>query len=456
MRSCVLVVAAARTSRIGCVSACMIAACRSQSHACVCVCAVAVVASVHAAISGDLITNLPGYSGNTPSPQYSGMMSVNQNNGRSLHYWFVTSENSPSTDPLVVWFNGGPGCSSLDGFFYEHGPLHFANDTVNSDGVPQLVDNPFRWNLFANVLFVEAPAGVGFSYSQNINDYNTNDNITADDNYRFILNFLQAYPEYQNNTLYISGESYAGIYVPMLAERVMLGNTNLPPNQRINFGGIMVGNGCTGNSVGSCSPQGTRILVEFLYGHGLFSMDLMSQIKANCPDLSNPNTVCSALLSQMSDQVSDVNIYDIYGPCINGGFSEERRNLLSKLKAHRRRTPGNALTKSVGGPDECIDGIMAGVYLNIPAVRQALHVPDQSVIPQWTICTNQVCSPCLCVSVCEHACLCLADAPALADATAHLLISTFIPLSSPGLCFCRCLAYIVSATLRSSTTRPTL
>lgn len=40
---------------------------------------------------------------------------------KNLFYYFVISERNPSKYPVVLWLNGGPGCSSFDGFIYEHG-----------------------------------------------------------------------------------------------------------------------------------------------------------------------------------------------------------------------------------------------------------------------------------------------------------------------------------------------
>ena len=111
----------------------------------------------------------------------------------------------------------GPGCSSLDGFFYEHGAFHVTEPIVNSTGgVPSLYLNPYRWSAIANVVFLEAPAGVGFSYADTPAGTVHNDTGTAADNYAAVAQFLKGFPELATNDLYIAGESYAGAYVPML------------------------------------------------------------------------------------------------------------------------------------------------------------------------------------------------------------------------------------------------
>ena len=68
-----------------------------------------------------LVTYLPGFHGAFPSKHYSGYVTVDERNGRRLFYYLVLSERAPSADPVVLWLNGGPGCSSFDGFVYENG-----------------------------------------------------------------------------------------------------------------------------------------------------------------------------------------------------------------------------------------------------------------------------------------------------------------------------------------------
>ncbi len=85
----------------------------------------AAVQQAHGAPEHALITSIPGFVGPFPSKHYAGYVTVNATHGRSLYYYFVESESNPATDPVVLWLNGGPGCSSFDGFIYEHGTYYY-------------------------------------------------------------------------------------------------------------------------------------------------------------------------------------------------------------------------------------------------------------------------------------------------------------------------------------------
>ncbi|TKS70110.1 Lysosomal protective protein [Collichthys lucidus] len=184
--------------------------------------------------------------------QWSGYLQARP--GKFFHYWFVTSQRDPVKDPLLLWLNGGPGCSSLDGFLSENGPFH-----VNDDGAT-LYENTFSWNKIANVLYVESPAGVGYSYSDD-KDYATDDNQVADDNYRALQSFFSKFPNFTQNEFFIFGESYGGIYAPTLSLRVATGKA------KINLKGFAVGNGISSFALNDQS------LIYFGYYHGLFGED---------------------------------------------------------------------------------------------------------------------------------------------------------------------------------------
>lgn len=107
------------------------------------------------------------------------------------------------------WSNGGPGCSGLMALLTEHGPFR-------PDGSGGLTSFPYAWNRLVNALYIEAPAGVGFSYSLNASDYTTGDARTANDNVMALLQFYERFPQLQSNPLFLSSESYGGHYLPQL------------------------------------------------------------------------------------------------------------------------------------------------------------------------------------------------------------------------------------------------
>jgi len=140
----------------------------------------------------------------------------------------------------------GPGCSSIGyGAASELGPLR-----VVSQGA-ELKFNEYAWNKEANLLFLESPVGVGFSYTNKSSDLdNLNDVFVAEDSYSFLVNWLQRFPEYKDREFYIAGESYAGHYVPQLAELVYERNKDKKGKSNINLKGFIEHNIHNGPSAG--------------------------------------------------------------------------------------------------------------------------------------------------------------------------------------------------------------
>ncbi|KAK6053237.1 serine carboxypeptidase [Cooperia oncophora] len=133
----------------------------------------------------DLVTNLPGLQFETNFKTYSGYLKANADNTWHMHYMLTESKHDPDNDPLLVWFNGGPGCSSYAGLFEELGPFY-----VNFDG-QTLYENKYSWNAKANVLYLESPIGVGYSYDS-VHDsfYQAEDSQTASQNYFALMDFF--------------------------------------------------------------------------------------------------------------------------------------------------------------------------------------------------------------------------------------------------------------------------
>jgi serine carboxypeptidase-like clade 1 len=221
-------------------------------------------------------------------------VTVDEASERSLFYYLALSERDPAADPVVLWLNGGPGCSSFDGFVYENGPFNFE---PGSTLLPRLQLNPYSWSKVSNIMYLDSPAGVGMSYSLNKSDYTTGDLKTAADAHTFLLKVLcfttssccfavyqalcvwnlmrinvllqwfELYPEFHSNPFYISGESYAGVYIPTLADEVVRGiEKGVEP--RINFKGYLIGNAFTDVDYDFNS------FVPFAHGMGLISTDM--------------------------------------------------------------------------------------------------------------------------------------------------------------------------------------
>ncbi|KAK9438526.1 carboxypeptidase Y precursor [Metarhizium brunneum] len=150
---------------------------------------------------------------------------------KHLFYWFFESRNDPAKDPVVLWLNGGPGCSSFFGLFQELGPATIPNE----DLVP--VDNPYSWNSNASVIFIDQPVNVGYSYGTKITG---SSQAAAKDIYAMLTLFFHQFPEYAERDFFVTGESYAGHYIPAIGAELLSHN-----NSNINLKGLAIGNGLT-------------------------------------------------------------------------------------------------------------------------------------------------------------------------------------------------------------------
>ena len=206
---------------------------------------------VSSAPSSDLIVTLPGY-GPPPTRHYSGYLDASdgcdtETNGEvcRLHYWFAEAEGSDSASkPVVLWLNGGPGSSSVYGFLQENGPL-----LINATG--GFMVNPWSWTRESNLLVIESPLGVGYSYCSAQEEdggiCENTDKFTASASRAAIVDFFSSkkFPELANNDFFITGESYAGVYIPTLAKELLDSNAADGAADSVNLVGVAVGDPCT-------------------------------------------------------------------------------------------------------------------------------------------------------------------------------------------------------------------
>ncbi|TKR94707.1 hypothetical protein L596_008964 [Steinernema carpocapsae] len=221
----------------------------------------------------DLVKNIPGLLYNVSFNVYSGYLDAGKHgpnkNDAYMHYMLTESKSNPSTDPILLWLNGGPGCSSFSGAFEEMGPFY-----VNKDG-QTLYENIYAWNSKANVLYLESPIGVGYSFLDGVANYtDANDDQTLQQNFAALNSFFTKFTQYENRKFFIAGESYAGVYLPMLGDAIMSGIINktfVNPN----FAGIAIGNGYM-DIVGL---QNSLVLWSFY--HGRIGLDDWKTLKSD-------------------------------------------------------------------------------------------------------------------------------------------------------------------------------
>ena len=257
--------------------------------------AAAACAAALAAPAADEVKSLPGWKGALPSRTYSGHIAsgwdVEGGVNRTMMMWymFVEAEGvaDPTTMPVLLWSNGGPGASSAFGLFTELGPLQLTGDSL-ATSPPSLFYNPYSWTRLANVLILNGPAPVGFSYctptgpaGDGTSCGSWNDTRTAEFNFNFVNNWFAAFPEFAASPFYIAGESYAGVYVGQLTQMLLDANTPL------NLKGIALGDVCMGTEV-LCGAEsnawsGPWFGLLFAAGQGCISLPTFRAIITACP-----------------------------------------------------------------------------------------------------------------------------------------------------------------------------
>ncbi|KAJ6778879.1 CARBOXYPEPTIDASE [Salix koriyanagi] len=274
----------------------------------------------------DKLLSLPGQP-RVSFQQYAGYVTVDKNQNRALFFYFVEAETDPASKPL------GLAVPPLEQVL----SLSMAPFRPSDGG--SLVRNDYSWNKEANMLYLESPAGVGFSYSANQSFYDlVNDTITAQDNFVFLQNWFLKFPEYKNRDLFIAGESYAGHYVPQLADLIVKSGI------KFNLKGVALGNplfGIDAEIPGAIDPYDVTANVCLSSGASLLGAQ------------NNPLTPRSRLFSS----------------------AESLQEVLSQQKAQENI-------------DLCVQE-ETFVYLNRKDVQESFHAKLVGT-QQWTLCSSVV------------------------------------------------------------------
>ncbi|XP_073008342.1 serine carboxypeptidase-like 26 [Typha latifolia] len=334
--------------------------------------------SLHAQES-DRVFNLPGQPKTPPVSQFSGYITVNKDNGRALFYWFFEAQILPSEKPLLLWLNGGPGCSSIGyGAAAELGPLR-----VKRYGTG-LEFNAHAWNKEANLLFVESPVGVGFSYTNTSSDLiKLDDGFVAEDAYSFLVNWLRRFPQYQAHDFYIAGESYAGHYVPQLAEVIYEHNKDRRTYPYINFKGFIVGNPETDDYFDS------KGLLEYAWSHSVVSDQVYEQAKNVCNfKLLDWSNACNDAMNIIFNEYSEIDIYNIYAPKCN--LAQTSSGTMDQVDETKAKGRVGRRIRMYSGYDPCFSSY-AEDYFNMVDVQRSLHANVSGKINgRWGVCNDSI------------------------------------------------------------------
>jgi carboxypeptidase C (cathepsin A) len=340
--------------------------------------------SIISSIEDDKVKSIPDYS--YRGLLYSGYLDVSP--VKKFHYMFNSAYEDADHKPLLLWLNGGPGCSSLDGWANEHGPMQFKDDG-------KFYLNEFSWNRAANVIYLESPGDVGFSYidSKLDNDLYIDDDVAAEDNLKALLDFFVKFPTMKNKDFYIAGESYGGIYVPMLAHKIVEYNKNLKESQKINLKGILVGNG-----VADWNYDTSPAMYDFIFTHHLTSYE--SRLEYNKYCLLNETfdkQKCKDIETNLEDDIDGINIYDYLRECkipknFKGELSTSSKYYKYAPWAFKKfKTTNEKInlqeSERLYGDAPCFDDTLMENYFNREDVQKALHVTAKR---PFEICSDAV------------------------------------------------------------------
>ena len=261
---------------------------------------------VSAGAGPNRVTSLPGLSGAPTDEMFTGYLSTNDGFGSQLFYWLAKARNpaTPATNtPVVLWLQGGPGCSGGLGWFYENGPYNLNVDQT-------LSVNPYSWNQNAHFLFIDQPIGTGLSTQSNNASYCTTIEQSTKQLYTVVQAFFQTFPEIAQNPFFITGESYGGKYIPSLATAILDGQAGFP----LNLKGLAIGDGWV-----------APLTQTSVYGAQAFELGLIDENElasvndqmANCTDLVNrkdwvdAQVVCDNLLNYIITAAGNINEDDV-------------------------------------------------------------------------------------------------------------------------------------------------
>ncbi|KAF5176521.1 Serine carboxypeptidase-like [Thalictrum thalictroides] len=333
---------------------------------------------VLASSSFSKVKTLPGFQGPLPFQLETGYIGVDEADDVQFFYYFIESERNPKEDPVIIWFTGGPGCSDLSALLYEIGPITFK--PLEKDGsMPPLVLNPYSWTKVCNIIFLDSPAGTGFSYSRSTEGWQTGASISVDQAYSFILKWLEDHLEFQKNPFYVAGDSFSGAIIPLIVEEIVNGIES-QQKPAINLKGYLQGNALTDGNY----DYNARI--PYAHRMALVSDELFQLTKQSCNGnyvtVGSRNAECANNLAAVSKCTKWVNQeYILDRKC---EFASPKPNGIKEIRRSLEEDFENIILEAKLPEYGCraYNYLPAYSWANNESVRNALHI-RKGTIGAW-------------------------------------------------------------------------
>eukprot|EP00193_Tetraselmis_chui_P018622 CAMPEP_0177770264 /NCGR_PEP_ID=MMETSP0491_2-20121128/10822_1 /TAXON_ID=63592 /ORGANISM="Tetraselmis chuii, Strain PLY429" /LENGTH=498 /DNA_ID=CAMNT_0019287447 /DNA_START=178 /DNA_END=1674 /DNA_ORIENTATION=+ len=289
--------------------------------------------------------------------RFSGFFKLDRSVDAHMFFFLFQSRSMKDDDPVVLWMTGGPGCSSELAVLVENGPWHVNHNMT-------LSETPYGWDVANTMIFVDQPINTGFSYSEADEDRVYDEVKVSRDMLDFLQELFKAHPELEGRDFYVTGESYAGHYVPAVSYAVWNATQNGTISVDIQLKGFAIGNGLTDPAI----QYGAY--ADYALAHDLIDETTHDNVQWYYPSCRSAINVCNkrdsstecslamslcqvAIVNRIMSAAGNFNVYDVRLPCIG---------------------------------QLCYDFSDIYKFLNLPATRKWLGVGDA----QWEECDMSV------------------------------------------------------------------
>ena len=294
--------------------------------------------------------DLSGFGWSAAHTMHSGFMRLDRRGARNTFFWYCAPLDGNTSAPVLLWLQGGPGASSLFGMFTEIGPFEVTRGRLRPRNV--------SWAQHFHLLFLDNPVGTGFSFTETEDGFARNQRQIGDDLYVALTQFFALFPDLRRNDFYVTGESYAGKYVPACAYTVHERNKGAAPGGRINLKGIAIGDGAF-DPVGQFQGFG-----DLLWYLGMVDEEERQQFRAY-----------EARMAQRLDVGDTIGAFEVFDEMLNADFYP-----YPSYYANVTGMTTNYFNFELA-PDATPLGGYFVQWLNWPEVRAQIHVGDRAYAP---------------------------------------------------------------------------